>query len=270
MALPEDTQPLLEPLLSGPERSAVLLDLDGTLAPIVEHPEDVRIPAGLRMLLPVLTARYALVGFISGRAIDGLRRIVGLGGVAYSGNHGLEIRLPDGRRLPPPGADEHGAALRAFARRWRSGDLATEGIWLEDKGGTLTFHYRTAPDPARAMQLLHGTVAPTAIEAGLLAEPGRMSLEIHPSAEVTKGTAAGTLLDAVPAVRHAVSVGDDRTDVEVWRALRARVSGGLLITGVCVGVRSDESPAIILEEADLLVPSIAGVEELLALLADPR
>jgi trehalose 6-phosphate phosphatase len=268
MAIPDDALRLMEPLLADPAGSAILLDLDGTLAPIVEHPEDVRIPGYLCDLLPVLAARYGLLAFISGRALNGLRGIVGLRGVAYSGNHGLEIRLPDGQRLPSPDAAGPRASLREFARRWAPRDLAADGIWLEDKGSTLTFHYRTARDPARAMAALDDAIAPAARDAGLVAAPGRMSLEIHPSASITKGTAARRILAAHPEVFHVVSVGDDRTDVEVWRALRELVAVGRLITGIGVGVESDESPAIVLEEADVLVPSVAGVGALLAVLAD--
>jgi trehalose 6-phosphate phosphatase len=263
MADPEDTQRLIEPFLADAAASAVLLDLDGTLAPIVERPDDVRIPEDLRQLLPVIAKRFGLLAFISGRAINGLRGIVGLDGVAYSGNHGLEIRLADGRRLPSPDAAGHREALRAFARRWAPGDLGHSGVWLEDKGATLTFHYRTAPDPVRAAALLEGDVAPSARAAGLVAAPGRMSLEIHPTAAVTKGTAARALVDETPGIRHAISFGDDRTDVEVWRALRALTAEGRLNTGLGVGVTSDESPSLVLEEADLLVPGVAGVAEIL-------
>lgn len=267
MAISEATRRLIEPLLADPTASAILLDLDGTLAPIVEHPEDVEIPGDLRRLLPLLAARYALLAFISGRALNSLRGIVGLGDVVYSGNHGLEIRLPDGERLPSADAGGHRAALREFAGRWPPRALAADGVWLEDKGATLTFHYRTARDPARAVAALEGAIAPAARDAGLVAEPGRMSLEIHPSATITKGTAARAILDARPEVRHVLSAGDDRTDVEVWRTLRELVAEGRLTTGVGVGVESDESPAVVLEEADMLVPSLAGVAALLAVLA---
>jgi len=267
MAVPEDTQRLIEPLLAETRSSGVLLDLDGTLAPIVERPDDVRIPEDLRRLLPRIAERFGLLAFISGRAINGLRGIVGLDGVAYSGNHGLEIRLPDGRRLPSPDAGDHREALRAFARRWVPGDLGRSGVWLEDKGATLTFHYRTAPDPGRAVDLLEREVAPAARAAGLLAAPGRMSLEIHPTAAITKGTAARALLDTTPGIRHVISFGDDRTDVEVWRALRALAAEGRLSTGLGVGVTSDESPSLVLAEADLLVPGVAGVAEILRTLA---
>ncbi len=259
---------LLAPAVADPADSAILLDLDGTLAPIVERPDEVAIPATLRVLLQRLPGRYGLVAFISGREMGQLRRIVGLEEVAYSGNHGMELLLADGRLLPPPGIDLN--PIRAFATSWPPETLQPHGIWLEDKGATLTLHYRTAIDLDRARDFLETHVAPAGAAAGLRVAPGRMSLEVHPAGGVSKGTAAGALLDAVPSIRHAVSIGDDRTDTDVWRALRERVAEGALASGVGIAVTSAETPSIVIAEADALVPGIARVERVLARLCAPH
>ena len=245
----------------------MLLDLDGTLAPIVERPQDVQIPDEIRRLLPVLSARYGLVAFISGREITELQRIVGLEAAAYSGNHGVEIRLRDGRGLPVPEAQPGTKPLREFAARWAPDVLGGWGVWLEDKGATLTFHYRTAPDPDLAAARLREHVAPAAVAEGLLAEPGRMSLEVHPGGPVNKGTAFRALLDEHPKVRRAVSLGDDRTDVTIWREFRKLVDAGRLDTAIAIGVRSDETPPEVLEEADILVDGVYGSMTVLSHLA---
>ncbi len=253
---------LLEPLVTEPGRSAILLDLDGTLAPIVARPDDVDIPLPLRALLATLPGRYGLVAFVSGRALGDLRRIVGLDGVAYSGNHGMELVLTDGRSLPPPGIDLR--SLRAFVAEWPAGRLQPFGIWLEDKGATLTFHYRTAPDPERARVYLETHVAPAGTVAGLSVAPGRMSLEVHPPGGVNKGTAVAALLRETPGIHHAVSVGDDRTDTDVWSVLRQMIRSGELVTGAGIAVTSSETPSVVLESADALVAGVAGVEQVLA------
>lgn len=245
----------------------MLLDLDGTLAPIVQRPQDVQIPEGIRRLLPLLAARYGLVAFISGREITELQRIVDLEGAAYSGNHGVEIRLRGGRGLPVPDAQAGTELVREFAARWSPDVLADWGIWLEDKGATLTFHYRTAPDPDLAATRLREHVAPAAIAEGLLAEPGRMSLEVHPGGPVNKGTAVRSLLDEYPQVRRAVSLGDDRTDVTIWHEFRRLVNAGRLDTAVAIGVRSDETPPEVLAEADILVDGVQGSMTVLSHLA---
>ncbi|MDP9490777.1 MAG: trehalose-phosphatase, partial [Actinomycetota bacterium] len=68
---------------SEPERAAVLLDVDGTLAPIVERPEDATVPEETRLEVERLTARYGLVACITGRPAADARRIVGLDDVEY-------------------------------------------------------------------------------------------------------------------------------------------------------------------------------------------
>ncbi len=262
-----ETDGLVAAIAATPATSAVMLDLDGTLAPIIEHPGDVAIPAEIRVLLPVLRDRYGLVAFISGRARDDLRGIVALDGVAYSGNHGIEVQLDDGRILPT--GVSHGAleTLKTFARHWSGQGLDTLGVWMEHKGGTLTFHYRTAPDQRAARRHLEQSVVPAARAVDLVAAMGRMSIEIHPSESVHKGSAADTLLDARPAIRRAISLGDDRTDADVWRALRARVVDGRLDLAVGVGVISDESPAAVRAESDIQVPGVEGTLALLRVLA---
>jgi trehalose 6-phosphate phosphatase len=263
MSLPEDTVRRIRPISSSPPETAVLLDLDGTLAPIVERPTDVEIPTSLRRLLPQLVARFGLVAFISGREVSHLQGIVGCAGAAYSGNHGVQISRADGRTIPVSGAAEAADAIRRFAGTWTAERLQDRGIWLEDKGATLTFHYRTAAEPGEAARFLEEAVALEAQAAGLVAETGRMSLEIHPPGRVNKGTAARALLEDSPAIRQAISVGDDRTDVTIWHELRRLIRAGRLDYAVAVGVRSDESPPEVLTEADVLVDGVEGTEAVL-------
>jgi hypothetical protein len=75
------------------------------------------------------------------------------------------------------------------------------------------------------------------------------------------------LLQATPGIRHAVSIGDDRTDTDVWRMLRALIASGDLATGAGIAVTSAETPAVVIESADALVAGIEGVEQVLGRLA---
>ncbi len=84
----------LEPLRADPARTAILTDVDGTLAPIVARPEQAAVPARATTLLEELSQRFGLVGCVSGRQALEARRLVGVDGIAYAGNHGLELLLP--------------------------------------------------------------------------------------------------------------------------------------------------------------------------------
>src|ERR687885_2792206 len=149
-------------LKAHPERAALFLDVDGTLAPIVEHPEDARVPDETRAELERLRDRYALVACVSGRTSDDARRIVGVDGLVYVGTHGLELS---------PDADRYRSELHA---------LADEVDWpIEDKRLTLSFHYRDVDDEAAAVTRLE-RVAELAAEHGLRARWGRKVLEVLP------------------------------------------------------------------------------------------
>ena len=110
---------LLEALRADPARTAILTDIDGTLAPIVERPEQAAVPERASRLLARLSELYGLVGCVSGRRAEDARRMVGVDSISYAGNHGLELLLPgdEAPRLDPSlegretGASDFVAAL---------------------------------------------------------------------------------------------------------------------------------------------------------------
>ena len=89
--LPQTAPPerLLAPLRESPQRTAVLCDVDGTLAPIAARPDEAAVPDAARAVLEALARRYALVGCVSGRRAAEARAMVGLDSLTYIGNHGL-------------------------------------------------------------------------------------------------------------------------------------------------------------------------------------
>jgi trehalose 6-phosphate phosphatase len=229
----------LDRLAEAPERAAIVLDIDGTLAPIVRRPEEASVPGTARRELERLVARYALIACVSGRTGDDARRLVGVDGVRYVGSHGLELA---------PEANEWRDEIRRFAA----------GVdWpVEDKGLTVSFHYREAQDEDAALEYLE-EVADRAREAGLVPRFGRKVLEIRPPVQADKGTAVTALL-AEAGLRRALYAGDDTTDLDGFRAL-----DGLEI-GVRVAVSSDEAPQELVTAADVVVASPAELLDLLA------
>lgn len=215
-----------------------MLDVDGTLAPIVARPEDARVPEQTRRLLERLAARYGLVACLSGRPSTDAARVVGVEGVRYVGEHGLELH---------PAAEQWAEELRRFA--------AVAG-WPAEAGKqlSLSFHYRRAPDTAAARTELE-RVAARAREQGLRVRWGRLVLEIRPPVDADKGTAVRALL-AESGLRRALYAGDDATDVDAFRGLEG------LELAVRIAVASAESPAELLEAADLVVDgphALAGI-----------
>jgi trehalose 6-phosphate phosphatase len=247
----------LGPLRERPRESAVLCDLDGTLAPIVERPELAALPLGARQTLAALRDRVGLLAFVSGRALDDLERIVALEGCGWAGNHGMELRRPGGPAELAAEVAPHAPAVAAFAGRWPAERLAPHGVWLEDKGVTLSFHYRTAPDHAAAERFLAEAVAPEARAAGLATHGGRRVLEVRPPAPVSKGTAVRALL-AGTGLRLACYLGDDRTDIDAFAALRALAAEGGLERSAAIVAAAPEVAPEVLAAADVAVDGPPG------------
>ncbi len=233
-----DGHALLERLAAEPRLAALLLDLDGVLAPIVPRPEDGEVPPKTRAELERLNARYALVAVITGRDGEDARARAGVDGLVYVGSHGLELE---------PGAEEWAERLHVF------GDTVD---WpIERKRLTIAFHYRLAEDENEARLTLEG-VAERARAEGFVARFGRKVLEILPPLEANKGTAVTHLL-AERGLRRALYAGDDTTDLDGFRAL-----GGLELA-VRVAVTSPESPAELRAAADLVVEGPAAFLDVL-------
>jgi trehalose 6-phosphate phosphatase len=254
-------------LRDDPARAAILTDVDGTLAPIVPRPEEAAVPARASTLLAQLSERYGLVACVSGRRAEEARRLVGVAGIAYAGNHGLELLLPgdDAPRFDPSlqGREQDAAN---FIASLSAETLANAELRLEDKGPIQALHWRGAADDRGAEARAH-EIGTAAGQAGLELRWGRKVLELRPPGGGGKDAAVAALL-ATGGVGLATYAGDDRTDLDAFRRLRELEQGGELETAVCVGIVSAEGPAEIAEEADLTVDGAAGWLALLEALAE--
>ena len=244
---------LLAALRRDPTRAAIVLDIDGTLAPIAPHPDQAGVPAATLQLLETLAGRYALVACVSGRAAVDAARLVPVAGLVISGNHGLETMVAGRVHVAPDAA----VWLHEVHRLGRElvPVAARTGAWVEDKGATLSIHYREAPDPDAARRALERDAVPVITAAGLVARFGRMTLEVLPPIPIDKGSAVRRLL----LHRHIATslyVGDDTTDIDAFR-----------VVDVAVAVRSPEMPPGLVEAATLAVDGTDGVAELLRELA---
>jgi trehalose 6-phosphate phosphatase len=252
---------LLEPLRSDAAGSAILFDIDGTLAPIVRHASDAHVPEVTRLLLIELAKRYGLVACVSGRSAAVARQMMGIGSMAYVGNHGSELLRPaSSEAIVDPAVAEWTGRVRAFADRVDTMALEQLRVRREDKGAIVAFHWRGAPDEGAALVAV-AALELAALDAGLETHRGRKVLEIRPPVPIDKGRGIRWLLAEDPPAA-ALYVGDDLTDVDAFDALRSVVGE----SAVCVGVRSEETPEELEATADAMVDGPRGVRELLEVL----
>ncbi|HET9736904.1 MAG TPA: trehalose-phosphatase [Solirubrobacteraceae bacterium] len=260
-------QELLEPFKAQPERAGVLLDVDGVLAPIVQHPDDAHMPETTRRPLIEVARRYGVVACVSGRRASDARRIVSLGSIAYLGSHGSEVLMPGST------APQLDRELQAWTRRVQNFTedafderLRRLRVRLEDKEAIAALHWRGVPDEEDAQAAVED-VARRAEQAGFTTHWGRKVLEIRPPVRIDKGAGIVSLLRDKD-LAAALYVGDDTTDLDAFRGLTELVEGGRLGTAVRVGVHSDEGPSALATEADVMVDGTDGVRELLQALLD--
>lgn len=231
-------------------------DFDGTLTRIVDDPDAPEITDANRESLRRLAASPRVeVAVVSGRALDDLRDRVGLDGVTYAGNHGLELHR-DGRTTVHPVARSHrnGVETVRDAVVERVGDV--QGVVVEDKDLTVTVHYRNAPADRRdeIRDAVFEAVARHAPDR-VRTSTGKAVVELRPAVPWDKGSVVRLLAEDVGASWLPVYVGDDTTDEDAFRAL-AGVGG--------VGVRVGDEPTA----ASHRLPDTAAVERLLSWLAD--
>jgi trehalose 6-phosphate phosphatase len=252
----------LEPIRSDPAHAAVLLDIDGTLAPIVRHATDAHVPEATRSVLIEVAKRYPTVGCVSGRRASIARQIVAIGTIAYVGNHGGELLRPGATRPEvDPALEAWTARVREFAARAYTPEHQRRRVRSEDKDSIAAFHWRGAPDEDAAESAVR-EIARLAEGEGFTVHWGRKVLEVRPPVAFDKGIGIAALLRDGSA-RAAVYVGDDTTDLDAFRGLRSLVQSRALESALCVAVSSDEAPAELALEADLTVDGPGGVRELL-------
>lgn len=256
----------LAPLIADSAGTAVLLDIDGTLSPIVEIASEATVPEPTRKLLISVSRRYRVVACVSGRRASQARGMVGVGSISYIGSHGAEL-LESGwtEAVLDSALDGWAERLERFRRESDTPELRRARVRIEDKGPIVAFHWRGAEDETHAREAVDSLAAQAAND-GLEAHWGRKVMEVRPPVRIDKGAGLRTLLGRYP-VHNALYVGDDVTDLDAFRALRELVVEGTLTRALCVGVASEDGPEEVRKQADLVVEGTPGVQEILAALA---
>ncbi|AYY15143.1 trehalose-phosphatase [Actinobacteria bacterium YIM 96077] len=250
---------MLAPVLS---ETLVALDFDGTLAPIVERPEDARAAPGAADVLTAISNRVARTAIITGRPAAEAVRLGGFSsvpGLIVCGHYGLE-RWSSGELESPP----HAAAV-AEARARVEDLLRPEradrwsGASIEDKGHSVAVHTRRAADPPAALVAIEPYVTEIARETGLELTPGRLVFELRP-AGVDKGATLRELVTEM-SPSAVVYAGDDIGDLPAVEAVSALRREG--VTGMVICSEADAVVPELRDRADLVVRGPEGVLEAL-------
>ncbi len=205
--------------IAGKRRFFLFLDYDGTLVPIKRSPELAILRPSRRLLLERLS-RDVPVCIVSGRSLADIRNMVGIKGITYMGNHGLEM-FCRGRRWVHPEAKRIRPLIKKTldAIREKSGEWP--GLLIEDKGLTGSIHYRrlTAPLPKGLRDIIENEVQSRSHKLKLT--EGKKVFEIRPNIDWGKGEGVRELGHRLDARRRdlQIYIGDDRTDEDVFRAL---------------------------------------------------
>lgn len=243
--------PQLAAALARPEDAALFVDFDGTLAPIVDDPDQARPLPGSVDLLERLADRLAVVGVVSGRPVSFLADHLP-SGLALAGLYGLESLVAGERHDHDLGGSWREVIEDLSAHADAAGPA---GMRVERKDLSITLHYREHPEMAEDVA---AWAKVEAARSGLEARPARCSWELHPPIAVDKGSA---VLDLAGPASTICFIGDDRGDLPAFAALDDLATRGRTV--LRVAVLSEEADPDLLAAADLVVEGPAGVQALL-------
>jgi trehalose 6-phosphate phosphatase len=220
--------------LKGAERVLLLCDYDGTLTPITEKPELADLSENTRQLLQALTRqKHFTVSVISGRALADLRQMVGIDGIIYVGNHGLEIEGP-GVALVNPLADEMKPVFRMINQALNKALASIKGVRVEDKGLTVSLHYRMVEESKseEVKNIFERVIASAGSQGKFRVTSGKKVYEVRPAVDWDKGEAIALLIDRYGMANTKqqllpIFLGDDQTDEDGFKVIEKH--GGVSI-----------------------------------------
>lgn len=231
----------------------ILLDFDGTLSPIAPTPKQARLEKNIKKILISLSKKKnTTLGIISGRGLRDIKRLVGVRGIYYAGNHGLEIVGP-GIKFIHRKAKSFKSLINKTARDLKLALSGIKGIVLENKKFTISVHYRLAAsrDIKEIESRVRKVCTPSVKTKRIKLSGGKKCWEIRPYIKWNKGEAVKRILSKFGKSAIPVYLGDDITDEDAFRALKRK--GLTIFVGRLAGKT----------KAEYNIPTIKGVEKFL-------
>lgn len=261
---------LIPPFIKHPNTSAIFSDIDGTISMIEKTHQKAYVPEDIKILLDKIRSKYGCLAFVSGRLVEQAKYMVGIDDVTYIGNHGLEIIEDKTKKIEYTQKDI--STNKEIIEELKKIDIFNiGGIDIEDKRASVAIHFRKALEQANIqVDNLYEAISAIAAKYNRSLLKGRRVVEIRPSLNITKGTAVRKMLRTHPEIKRALYIGDDITDIDVFRELKSWQKTNQTVA-VNIGMLSDEADDLIQEKSiDLFFKNITEVKELFKLLADNK
>ena len=242
----------------------LLSDYDGTLTPIVSKPDEAILSPGVREKLRILAGKPKFsVGIISGRPLAETRNMVGVAGIYYAGNHGLEIE-GQGLNYVNPAAEATRAEIKSLVGQLSASLGKIRGVIIEDKGLSLSVHYRLVEqgDESQVAEVFHRVTSPLQSKGKIRITSGKKVWEIRPPIDWHKGKAVALIRDEIKKLLRleqllTIYLGDDTTDEDAFKVV-CRPQGWSIFVG------QENSPS----SADYFLNSPAEVADFLSRLVE--
>ncbi len=237
----------------------LITDFDGTISETAPTPEQAKVSQLCRDYLSMLSDHLALVAAISGRPVSQIREMIGVDGILYIGNHGLERWREGEPEFHASSMDYPNVIEEILAELDLL--LPKEGIIFENKGITATIHYRLAPKPEQMEQKILKILQASTTAQSLRIIRGKRSLSLIPMINADKGSATVDLIREYR-LRGCIYFGDDYTDIDAFRAIHTLVTDWHF-QGIAIGITGPGTPEEISAEADFILEEVGDVERFL-------
>lgn len=239
--------------------TAIVTDIDGTISEIASTPNEAFVSPSMRNQLVKLNNKYKLVVVISGRSVVNAREMVGVDGLLYVGNHGLEY-LKNSAPFLVPEAEEYMKPIEETLNLLKNGKLSkTEGLMLENKGVCLSIHYRGCKNPEIVRENILKTLHDLPSSKNLNVTEGRKLVECKPPLGYDKGLILDNIIEKYN-LKKIIYLGDDITDLDAFIKLK-ELESIKKINGISILVNSSEIPDYVKKGSSFFVEEVNEILE---------
>lgn len=239
------------------QKTAIITDIDGTISEIAHTPEKAMVTTSMRNVLVMLKEKFKIVTVISGRSALNAREMVGVDGLLYVGNHGMEF-LKDGELSMHPEVEKYIHEIQKTGEKLKSGDISSlDGLIFEDKGICYTIHYRLCSPSENPREKILKTIHDDPECKKLNITEGRKLVELRPPISCDKGTILNNIIEGY-GLEKVIYLGDDITDLDAFDKLTQMENEGKL-SGTSILVLSSEIPPYIKKKSTFFVNDVDEV-----------